>query len=81
MENYHGRLNSILTNCKMCRRFHAKFITPPHDILGADSENSSTVWPGNNGDWSSYDNFVKQLMPDLKDNDAFDGLVCDIPME
>lgn len=75
MENYKGRLNSTLTNYKTCREFDAKFIILPHDVWGTDGANSSTVWPGDNGDWSDYDKFLKQLMSDLKDNHALGGLV------
>lgn len=78
MENYKGRLNSTLTNYKTCREFDAKFIILPHDVWGTDGANSSTVWPGDNGDWSDYDKFLKQLMSDLKDNHALSGLVWDI---
>lgn len=78
LEDYQGRLESTLTNYKTCRNFDANFIILPHDIWGTDSANASTVWPGDDGDWTDYDAFLAQLMSDLKDNNALTGLVWDI---
>lgn len=76
--NYQGRFNSALINYKTCREYGADFIILPHDIWGTDQANSTTVWPGDNGDWTDYENFIHQLMSDLKANDALEGLVWDI---
>ncbi|KIM93779.1 hypothetical protein OIDMADRAFT_61414 [Oidiodendron maius Zn] len=76
--DYQGRFQSTLTNYKTCRQFDAGFIMLPHDIWGTDQANSSTIWPGDNGDWSDYDKFVTTLMADLLANNALDGLVWDI---
>jgi len=46
----------------------------PHDIWGTDNANSSTVWPGDNGDWTDYDKFIRTLMKDLKAAGALSGL-------
>lgn len=78
IEEYRGRLASTLSNYNTCRKYDASFILLPHDIWGTDHANSSTVWPGDGGDWSDYDNFVKQLLADLKANNALDGLVWDV---
>lgn len=78
MTDYEGRLNSTLSNYRKCRENGAAFVILPHDIWGTDQTNSSSVWPGDNGDWTDYDNFVKQLMSDLKANDALEGMVYDI---
>ncbi|RAO66687.1 uncharacterized protein BHQ10_002699 [Talaromyces amestolkiae] len=78
LTDYYGRLNSTLTDYKTCREFNAGFILLPHDVWGTDQANSSTVWPGDNGDWTDYDNFVTTLMSDLAANDALEGLVWDI---
>ncbi|CAL5872558.1 uncharacterized protein PFLUO_LOCUS6822 [Penicillium psychrofluorescens] len=78
LSDYQGRLNSTLTDYKTCREFDADFILLPHDVWGTDQSNSSTVWPGDNGDWTNYDTFVTTLMADLAANDALDGLVWDI---
>ncbi|KAJ5808242.1 hypothetical protein N7474_009511 [Penicillium riverlandense] len=78
LSDYQGRLNSTLTDYRTCREFDAGFILLPHDVWGTDQANSSTVWPGDNGDWSNYDTFVTTLMTDLAANNALDGLVWDI---
>ncbi|KAJ5699139.1 hypothetical protein N7462_001144 [Penicillium macrosclerotiorum] len=78
LNEYRGRLQSTLSNYQTCRKYGADFIILPHDIWGTDHANSSTVWPGDNGDWSDYDLFIKTLMVDLKTNNALEGLVWDI---
>lgn len=77
-EEYLGRLNSALSNYQTCRKYGAEVVMLPHDIWGTDSTNDTTVWPGDNGDWTDWDNFVQTLMADLADNDALEGLVWDI---
>ncbi|KAL1964855.1 hypothetical protein VTN77DRAFT_6357 [Rasamsonia byssochlamydoides] len=78
IDEYQGRLESTLSNYRTCRQYGADFIILPHDIWGTDHANASTVWPGDNGDWTNYDNFIRRLMADLKANNALDGLVWDI---
>ncbi|KAJ5945958.1 hypothetical protein N7454_002797 [Penicillium verhagenii] len=73
LTEYKGRLKSTLSNYNTCRKYGADFILLPHDIWGTDHANSSTVWPGDDGDWTSYDLFLKTLMADLKANDALEG--------
>jgi len=75
---YKGRLQSTLNNYHTSRKYGANFVILPHDIWGTDHANSSTVWPGTNGNWADWDKFVKQLMADLKANNALEGLVWDI---
>lgn len=77
-EEYLGRLESALSNYRTCRKYGAEVIMLPHDIWGTDSTNETTVWPGDDGDWTDWDSFVRTLMADLADNDALDGLVFDI---
>ena len=50
----------------------------PHDVWGTDHANSSTVWPGDNGDWKDYDLFIRTLMTDLRNAGALDALVFDV---
>ncbi|KAJ5772472.1 hypothetical protein N7520_003001 [Penicillium odoratum] len=78
LDEYKGRLESTLSNYDTCRKYGADFIILPHDIWGTDHSNTSTVWPGDNGDWTDYDLFVRTLMADLKANNALEGLVWDI---
>ncbi|KAJ5703300.1 hypothetical protein N7493_011689 [Penicillium malachiteum] len=78
LDEYYGRLNSTLSNYETSRKYGAAFILLPHDIWGTDHANSSTVWPGDDDDWTNYDLFVHTLMSDLKSNNALEGLVWDI---
>jgi hypothetical protein len=76
--DYQGRLKSTLSNYNTARKYGANFILLPHDVWGTDHANSSTKWPGDNGDWTDYDKFLSTLMNDLKNNNALEGLVWDI---
>jgi hypothetical protein len=78
MNDYKGRLASTLSNYRTSRKHNASFILYPHDLWGSDNTNSSSHWPGDNGDWKDYDAFLKQFMNDLVANNALDGLVYDI---
>lgn len=78
LDEYKGRLNSTLSNYETCRKYDAKFLILPHDIWGTDHANASTVWPGDNGDWTDYDNFIDTLLSDLAAADALEGMVFEI---
>jgi hypothetical protein len=75
---YQGRLQSSLSNYRTARKYGAKVLLLPHDVWGTDSSNSTTSWPGDGGDWSDYDRFVRQLMVDMKRNNALEGLIWEI---
>ncbi|KAF9765367.1 hypothetical protein IL306_002363 [Fusarium sp. DS 682] len=74
---YAARFESTKENYLKARKFGAKFQILPHDIWGTDHANSTTAWPGDNGDWTDYDNFLDQLLGDLQSN-MLDGLDFDI---
>jgi hypothetical protein len=78
LTEYKNRFASTLSNYKTCRKYGASFVLLPHDVWGTDHTNSSTLWPGDNSDWTDYDNFVHQLMADIKANDMLPGLVWDV---
>lgn len=51
----------------------------PSDIYGADTTQSSdAAYPGDNGDFTNYDQFLDQLFADIKSNGMTDSLVFDI---
>lgn len=77
IDAYYARFNNTRDNYFQARKFDAKVIVLPHDIWGTDHANDSTVWPGDNGDWTNYDQYLDQLLGDLKANDMLDGLVYD----
>ena len=39
---------------------------------------SSTKWPGDDGNWADYDNYIKTLLNDLVSNNMLGGLVIEI---
>ncbi|KXT08898.1 hypothetical protein AC579_8463 [Pseudocercospora musae] len=77
-EAYKCRLQSTYNNYLTSRKYGAKVIILPHDIWGTDHANSTTAWPGDNGNWADYDKFIDQLISDLKRLKMLDGLVFDI---
>lgn len=77
-DEYQVRFESTRSNYITARKYNAPFILLPHDVWGTDSVNSSTAWPGDNGDWSDYDAFLEKLSDDLAANDMLDGLIWDI---
>lgn len=78
IDAYTARFNSAKSNYLTARKYGAKVQLLPHDIWGTDHANSSTVWPGDNGDWTDYDNFLNRLLSDLKANNMLAGLDYDI---
>jgi hypothetical protein len=77
LETYYARFNNTRDNYLQARKFGAKVIILPHDIWGTDHATQSSNWPGDNGNWTDYDNYLNQLIGDLKINDMLDGLVYD----
>ena len=78
LSEYRCRFQSTLSNYKTTRQYGGNFILLAHDIWGTDHANSSTVWPGDNGSWNDYDNFVAQLISDIIANNMPTGLVWDV---
>lgn len=78
LSEYQGRFASSLSNYLECRQYDAEVSWLPHDLWGTDNTDDSTVWPGDGGQWDSYDAFVLQFLDDLYDNDALDGTVYEI---
>ncbi|KAL9473210.1 hypothetical protein ACSS6W_007590 [Trichoderma asperelloides] len=75
---YRGRFLSSLSNYHACRKYNAEVSWLAHDIWGTDNTNASSVWPGDNGKWDDYENFVRQLLNDLYTNNAIDGTIYEI---
>ncbi|KAK9787142.1 putative Glycoside hydrolase family 39 protein [Seiridium cardinale] len=75
---FEGRLQSSLLNYEVSRQYGADVILLVHDIWGTDGVNSSTLWPGDNGNWADFDNYLATLLDALVNNDMLDGLVIDI---
>ncbi|KAH7360654.1 glycoside hydrolase superfamily [Rhexocercosporidium sp. MPI-PUGE-AT-0058] len=79
LSEYKVRFASALSNYRTARKYNAPFIFLIHDLWGADGgQNSSAPYPGDNGDWTSYDKYLTQWISDMKANSATDGLSVDI---
>lgn len=78
-EGYIGRFNSTLSNYLTTRKFGGDFILLVHDLWGADGgSGNDALFPGDNGDWTEVDTFIKQLVSDIQANNMLEGLVIDI---
>ncbi|KAL6695331.1 glycoside hydrolase family 39 protein [Trichoderma pleuroticola] len=56
-----------------------RFIILLHDLWGADgSESQSDLFPGDNGDWSTWDSFLNQVVSDMRANNMTTAIKVDI---
>ncbi|MFL6117190.1 MAG: RICIN domain-containing protein [Catenulispora sp.] len=67
LADYQTRWNATLAQYKRSVALGGTFILLPHDLWGADST-TSQPFPGDNGDWTTFDRFVNQLFSDVKAN-------------
>jgi hypothetical protein len=67
LADYQTRWNATLAQYKRTVALGGTFVLLPHDLWGADST-TSQAFPGDNGDWTAFDNFVNQLFSDVKAN-------------
>ncbi|OLE22037.1 MAG: beta-xylosidase [Catenulispora sp. 13_1_20CM_3_70_7] len=67
LADYQTRWNATLAQYKRTAALGGTFILLPHDLWGADST-TSQPFPGDNGDWTTFDKFVNQLFADVKAN-------------
>ncbi|KAJ5285862.1 hypothetical protein N7524_001168 [Penicillium chrysogenum] len=78
-DDYTFRWESTLSNYRTARQQGGQFILLVHDLWGADSlQSEDAPFPGDNDDWSFYDEFLSALISDIKDNDLIDGVTIDI---
>lgn len=76
---YPGRFASALSNYRTARAQDADFILLPHDLWGADGLNENNVkYPGDDDDWSNYEQFLDTLIADMKANSMVAGVTYDI---
>ncbi|MQY37291.1 hypothetical protein SRB17_52950 [Streptomyces sp. RB17] len=67
LADYRTRWNATLAQYKRAVALGGTFVLLPHDLWGADGT-TNQGWPGDNGDWTQFDNFVTQLINDVKAN-------------
>ena len=75
LQSYRNKLLATLNEYKTCRASGAKFVLIVNDLYGA---NTTTGYPGDNGNWTSYDAFIQQLSQDLVTYKATDEMVWEI---
>jgi len=74
-----NRFKSALSNYQTTIQNGGTFIFLIHDLWGADgTQNSTAPYPGDNGDWSSWDDYLTHFIGDMIANDATLKLVIDI---
>jgi hypothetical protein len=61
---YTARWNSVEGYYQRTQAIGATFILLVHDLWGADSVCNVPLWPGDNGDWTDYTNFMTQVIHD-----------------
>ncbi|MEO3748040.1 RICIN domain-containing protein [Plantactinospora sp. B5E13] len=62
---YDRRWNSTLAQARRTVALGGQFILLPHDLWGADGAGISR-FPGDNGNWTDYDNFLTRLINDVR---------------
>ncbi|MBD0839297.1 RICIN domain-containing protein [Streptomyces sp. TRM68416] len=67
LADYQTRWQATLAQYKRTDALGGTFVLLPHDLWGADGT-TSQPFPGDNGDWTQFDNFVNQLISDVKAN-------------
>jgi hypothetical protein len=67
LADYQTRWNATLAQYHRTVALGGTFILLPHDLWGADST-TNQGWPGDNGNWTLFDNFVTQLIGDVRAN-------------
>lgn len=74
-----ARFASALSNYRTTRKHGGEFIYLLPAVWGADGgQTEDFEYPGDNGDWTRWDAFVKQTLADVKSSDMMEGLVIDI---
>lgn len=69
MTSYNKRFASLIDAFKRIRQEDGVLIVKMADLWGADERtNNDFLWPGDNGDWTKYDDFVQQVINDVKSN-------------
>lgn len=61
---YAARWNSVAGYYERTRAIGATFILLIHDLWGADAVCNVPFWPGDDGDWTAYTDFMNQVIDD-----------------
>jgi hypothetical protein len=63
---YLERWNAVKAYYARAKAIGAKLILLPHDLWGADAVCNVPRWPGDNGDWTEFTQFLTQVIADVK---------------
>lgn len=67
VEAYKARFATVIDDAKRVHELGGTVIIKTSDLWGADDTQPATFpFPGDNGDWTSYDKFIQQLISDIK---------------
>ncbi|KAL9622910.1 MAG: hypothetical protein Q9160_002836 [Pyrenula sp. 1 TL-2023] len=79
INEYRNRFASALSNYRTARKYGAPFIFLIHDLWGADgTQNSTAPYPGDNGNWNFWDQYLNQVISDMNANGMVSGVIIDI---
>jgi hypothetical protein len=67
LADYQTRWAATLAQYKRTAALGGTFVILPHDLWGADGT-TNQAFPGDNGDWTTFDSFLNQLFSDVKSN-------------
>ncbi|MFE9425976.1 RICIN domain-containing protein [Kitasatospora sp. NPDC006697] len=67
LADYQTRWNATLAQYRRTAALGGTFVLLPHDLWGADGT-TNQAFPGDNGDWTQFDDFVNQLVSDVRAN-------------
>ncbi|GAA0538327.1 hypothetical protein GCM10010172_19550 [Paractinoplanes ferrugineus] len=62
---YDRRWNATRAQMLRTKALGGKFVLLPHDLWGADGANIAR-YPGDNGNWTDYNNFLTRVIADVK---------------
>ncbi|KXH34381.1 hypothetical protein CSIM01_00292 [Colletotrichum simmondsii] len=79
-DDYKVRMNGVISNYRIVRKHNGTYTTMMSDLWGADGGQRETdgPYPGDGGDWTQWDEFLAQVVKDLRENDALEGMSLDI---
>ncbi|KAJ1025106.1 hypothetical protein NDA16_002613 [Ustilago loliicola] len=79
VDAYKARFQTVVQDAKRVYDLGGVFIIKTSDLWGADATQPSNFpFPGDNGDWTSYDKFIQQLISDIKSSGMAKNYVTQI---
>ncbi|CAH0052002.1 unnamed protein product [Clonostachys solani] len=80
LEQYRGRFASMLSNYRSTINYGGDgYLLMPSDLWGAQGgAPEGFPFPGDNGDWSEMEKFLRQIVADVKEHNMIDGVVFDL---